>query len=290
MMLTWKLLFGKCMQMVSNFYLDARRNLRVFFHLFRILMISSTESLSKIFSEFMIILIRFGLLMCLYYYLFQFKGGVINGETLQTVAWSMYFSFAYLALNPRRQLTYQISKDIKSGTIEIMLSKPVNYIVYIMSLVTGNKVYAFLINTAIGVAAMLYIFGVPDILYTFEFWVSFPVVFILCLILSSLIYSLIGLLAFWLEEVYPITQVFDKIIMVFSGGYFPIVFFTGGMKAFAVYSPFGASQFISHTVYSSWPETYIKMIGIQVFWILTLSIIMYLLFGLAIKKLSVNGG
>jgi hypothetical protein len=58
----------------------------------------------------------------------------------------------------------------------------------------------------------------------------------------------------------------------------------------ARYSPFGASQFITHTVYESWATSWLMLIGVQVFWILVFALIVSSMFERARKKVSVNGG
>jgi hypothetical protein len=62
------------------------------------------------------------------------------------------------------------------------------------------------------------------------------------------------------------------------------------MYNLALYSPFGASQFITHTVYDSWRTDWFMLIGLQLFWIIVLGFVMYLTFLSASKKVSVNGG
>jgi ABC-type uncharacterized transport system permease subunit len=74
------------------------------------------------------------------------------------------------------------------------------------------------------------------------------------------------------------------------GAYFPVAFFPAILKNISLYTPLGASQFITYAAYPSWAETYMKMFSLQIFWIFILGIVLYFLQKNAFKKLSVNGG
>jgi ABC-type uncharacterized transport system permease subunit len=62
------------------------------------------------------------------------------------------------------------------------------------------------------------------------------------------------------------------------------------MYKFAIYSPFGASMFVSHIVYDSWRVDWYRLMGIQIAWIVILGGLLIWLFKKAGEKVSVNGG
>jgi ABC-2 type transport system permease protein len=97
-------------------------------------------------------------------------------------------------------------------------------------------------------------------------------------------------MAFWIEDINPIFWMVDKMVMILGGSYLPVALFPSFMYKIALYSPFGASQFITHTVYESWKTNWFLLISIQIFWIVILSILAYIVFLKARKKVSVNGG
>jgi ABC-2 type transport system permease protein len=105
-----------------------------------------------------------------------------------------------------------------------------------------------------------------------------------------LIYSIVGLLSFWIEDIKPVYWIVDKAVMILGGSYLPVALFPKAMYQIAVWSPFGASQFITHTVYESWTINYVKMFSIQVLWVIILGTFVYIMFNRAHKKVSVNGG
>ena len=109
-------------------------------------------------------------------------------------------------------------------------------------------------------------------------------------ILGLIIYSLIGLLAFFIEDVRPIYWIVDKLVMVLGGSYLPISMFPRFMKIIAFISPLGAINFASSTVYESFNDEYMVRIGLQVLWIIIFGIILKYLYKKSREKAMINGG
>jgi ABC-type uncharacterized transport system permease subunit len=78
--------------------------------------------------------------------------------------------------------------------------------------------------------------------------------------------------------------------MILGGSYLPVALFPVFMYKLAIFSPFGASQFITHSVYDSWQSNWYMLLGIQLFWIIVLSLVAYVMFAKARQKVSINGG
>ncbi len=232
---------------------------------------------------------RCGILLVLYWYVFRFQGGEINGVTFQVAAWSMFLYFSFMTLR-LRDTAKSIMQDIKSGTIEVLLSKPIQYLSYRMWWQFGAGLYPFLVTTVLGVLALWLSVGIPSTMQSGFFAGTLAIVFILGSFLSLFIYSIVGLLSFWIEDVKPLYWIVDKAVMILGGSYLPVALFPKIMYQIAIWSPFGASQFVTHTVYETWQQSWVHMIGIQLAWVIVLGIIVVIMFGRAHKKVSVNGG
>ncbi|MFZ2205388.1 MAG: ABC-2 family transporter protein [Minisyncoccia bacterium] len=232
---------------------------------------------------------RCGVLLILYWHIFKIKGGEINGLTFQVASWSMFIYFSFMTLR-LRDLASSIMQDIKSGTVEILLSKPINYLMYRIWWQFGAGLYPFFVATVLGSIALWFFVGIPSTMTTLFFFTSLGIVFLLSTVLSLLVYSVVGLLSFWIEDIKPLYWIVDKAVMVLGGSYLPVALFPKAMYQVAIWSPFGASQFITHTVYESWKYEYLKMFGIQLFWIIILGVSVVYIFSRAHKKVSVNGG
>jgi len=78
--------------------------------------------------------------------------------------------------------------------------------------------------------------------------------------------------------------------MILGGSYLPVALFPTFMFKIALWSPFGASQFVTHTVYKTWQTNWYQLVGIQLFWIVLLGLVVYFMFESAKQKVVVNGG
>ena len=232
---------------------------------------------------------RCGVLLLLYAYVFDIQGGGIGGTTFLVVAWSIFFYFAFSVLR-LRDIARAVMEDVQSGNVEILLSKPIAYLSYKMWWQFGSGFPSFLLLTTVGTLVLTALLGFPSTMAENIFLPTLGVVFVLGTILSLTMYLIVGLLAFWIEDITPIFWIIDKGVMILGGSYLPISLFHPVMYKLAVYSPFGASQLITHTVTEAWKIQWLEQLGIQLFWILVLALVMYVLFARARRKVSVNGG
>ena len=232
---------------------------------------------------------RCGLLLLLYWYVFQLNNGVVNGTTFIYSAWSIFFYFSFLIFR-LRNISDGIMYDVKTGNVEVLFNKPVSYLLYRIWWQIGSGLYSFVVISFLGIIVLGLLLGFPS---TMQIWLFVPTYLLTLLcgsILTLLIYIIIGLLAFWIEDVNPVIWIVDKAIMILGGSYLSVALFPDIMYKIAVYSPFGASQLMSHTVLTPWQTNWYYLVGVQFVWILLLGVVVYLMFGKAKQNVSVNGG
>lgn len=243
----------------------------------------------RVLTEMVSLIARCGLLLILYAYVFKLNGGSINGLPYNIAAWSMflYFGFYTLRLGSIARL---IMQDVQSGNVEVLFNKPVSYLGYRIWWQIGSGLFPFLVAMTFGSLALVALVGIPETMQLPIFLPTVTLVFVLAIILSLLVYGIVGLLAFWVEDTNPIFWMVDKAVMILGGSYLPVAMFPPFLYKLSLYSPFGASQFMTHTVYEGWQLEWLSLVGIQIFWIIALTIVMALLFNKARAKVSVNGG
>lgn len=232
---------------------------------------------------------RCGILLTLYWYVFTLKGGSVNGVSFQLIAWSMFFYFVFSSFR-LRDIAKAIMQDVQSGNVEVLFNKPITYLLYRVWWQIGSGIYSFIVTSTLGTLVLASIIGFPTTMALPIFIPTFILVFISATILTLILYGILGLLAFWIEDVTPAFWIVDKSVMILGGSYLPIALFPSVMYKLALFSPFGASQFVTHTVYESWQYTWYTLFGIQLFWIGILSVIILIMFNKARRKVSVNGG
>lgn len=243
----------------------------------------------RLFVDTVSLIARCGILLILYWYVFKLNGGLVNGVTYNIVAWSMFFYFAFSTLR-LRDISRSIMRDVQSGNIEVFLNRPVSYLSYKTWWQIGSGIYSFLLVTILGSIGLFFIIGIPQTMTIDIFLPTLFLVFLGASILTLLVYALVGVLAFWIEDIDPVYWIVDKAVMILGGSYLPIALFPTFLYKIALYSPFGASQFITHTVNESWKSDWYVLILTQLFWIIVSGITLYLLYSKAKNKLSVNGG
>jgi len=220
---------------------------------------------------------RCGILLLLYWYVFRLNNGTIHNVAFTVAAWSMFFYFAFSSLR-LRDISRMIMQDVRSGNVEVLFSKPISYISYRMWWQVGTGLYQSIVIFIVGSGILFYTVGLPGVMSTYLFIPTFLLVVLLAVVLSLLIYTVVGLLAFWIEDINPIFWVVDKAVMILGGSYLPIALFPNTLYTVALWSPFGASQFISHTVHEAWAGEWMLKVGIQVLWVGVFGVITTLLF------------
>ncbi len=265
------------------------KEIRIAIKIIKTLVKDSIHYPSRLYANMFIVISRLGVILLLYSYVFKLNGGVVNGMTYIVVAWSMFFYFIFSNLNLRHIARF-MTEDIKSGNIEVFLSKPISYLSYKIWWTFGKNFYNFIFVGFIGFIILFLIIGIPKSMTIGLFIPTLLLQFILASTLIIIIYGIVGLFAFWIEEVAPIFWIVDKSVMVLGGSYLPVALFPNFLYKIAIYSPFGASMFVSQIVYDTWKVNWMGLVLIQIFWIIILGIFMIWLFKRAKDKVSVNGG
>lgn len=265
------------------------KEIRLATKILRTLVKDHIQYLDRLIVDTIVILARCGILLILYWYVFGLSNGVINGTTFLFAAWSIFFYFSFSVLR-LRDISRAIMQDIQTGNVEVLFSKPISYLSYRMWWQIGSGLYSFVVITILAVIALALIIGFPGTMTIGIFVPTFILTFLCGSILSLFLYSIVGLLSFWIEDINPVFWIVDKAVMILGGSYLPVALFPAFMYKIALYSPFGASLFVTHTVYESWQTNWYQLIGIQLFWIILTGLIVYFMFKKAKQRVSVNGG
>ncbi len=208
---------------------------------------------------------------------------------IQNALWSMsmYFVVFWLGF---RNLYKSFDKDIKSGDVEIYLLRPSHYVWQKVIQQLGEGMLPFLFSLITSFVVSYFLVGLPIVNSPFGLFIlAVIVIFILSQILTMLIFVLVGLATFWLEDSEPIYFIVSKLIMILGGAWVPVAFFPSFLQKIAEYSPFGASMSLTFAMYPNFMEKFYFWVGINILWIILLGIFAYFVSKNAYRKLSVNG-
>ena len=216
----------------------------------------------------------------------------IKIETPITVQMAVCSIAAYFCLLSIRfkNLFDAINDDIKLGNIEVMLNRPVNYLVYRIINQLGNDLFAFVVPVIFSFLLIPIIVGVPQIQLNILYVLGIIAVSLLGLLVVALLYAVIGFTAFWIEDARPVYWLVDKGVLLLGGSYLPIAFYPEWLKLFVYFTPFGSSMFVSHIFYPDFLEKLPMLLASQIFWIIVLIWLNSMVFKKAKTHLTINGG
>ncbi len=260
-----------------------------YFSIAKIALKNRFASPQKIFWQVVALTLRFLILFSAYRYAYHYFGKDIQGVSFPVAIWSMAFYTILLSFGMRMMFN-KIQSDVLSGSVENLFTKPVSYLLTKASWVLGEGFPSFLFNLCIIFFILIVSVGFPLPDYSVMWLFQAFIIVILGLILSLILYAIIGMAAFWLDNATPIYMIIDKTLMVFGGSYMPVAMFPNSMKLFAVYSPFGSALFGTHIFNSNFSQVWTQYVSIQIFWIVILSGVCIFVFRRVSRKLSINGG
>lgn len=186
----------------------------------------------------------------------------------------------------RNFLSEVVAKDIKDGRLSIFLVRPMSYFRYIITREIGRASLATFLSVLSQLIVILF-FSSSLILQTS----LLPLLIILlmlplALLMELLLSYLIGLIAFWAEEVDGLYAVIDRLKKFFAGGYFPLSLLPPVFVHVSFLLPFAYSFFVPAQLYLGKIDiqTGLQGIGIQLIWILLLYGVIQIVWRLGLKK------
>jgi ABC-2 type transport system permease protein len=185
-----------------------------------------------------------------------------------------------------------VNEDIHSGGIAKYITKPVSYILFRLAGVLGQKFSSMITMILLTVASL------STLYFTFGYQIKplsvllFVPALILAAILNYYIFFCISMFAFWLTEIGSFFHAMKVVIMVLSGGVFPIEVFGSSFITISKFLPLSYTINVPIRILtgSAVLEEAFQVLVIQLFWILLLSVLSNILWNKGIKKYVAVGG
>lgn len=211
-------------------------------------------------------------------------------EFFGVFTWGMLVWYLTLAqvLAASTDVVKVVNKDVREGTIAVMLSKPYHYVTGLLARHAGEASMHKLVTVALAIPIVLLMGGSKLTLMGIVFG---TIASILSLVLNFLIRMSLGLIAFWTEDASPYRWIYQKILFIFGGLVFPLDILPATVQwiakilppAFVVYYP--ARLFVDF----SWDLAF-YVLGVQMIFLVALSAICYVVYKMAIRGVNINGG
>jgi len=210
---------------------------------------------------------------------------IISGLTLQEMITYILIGNFFNAII-RNFLSNGIARDIKDGRLSLFLIKPIGYFSYILSQEVGRISLATILSVLS--SALVIVFFINTFIWNFDIaylLVIFAMI-IFAFITELLLSYLIGLIAFWTDEVEGLYATIDRIKKFFSGGYFPLNLLSPAFVQISLILPFAYSFFIPAQLYLKKFDLSVGLKGllVQIIWIIVLYGIIRIVWNRGLKK------
>ncbi len=180
-----------------------------------------------------------------------------------------------------------IADKIQSGDIAMDMLLPLDFQLYNYVGRIGDFIFYIFTNGLPSVLISVILFGISppaSILAGAEFMVSI----ILSVTIAFFIEFILGMLSFYTTNGWGIQQIKVAVIGFFSGALVPIAFFPDWLKAVINVLPLKDMVYTPIAIYLGIAEG--KVIVMQLVWILMLFVASRIVYGIAVRKLTVQGG
>ena len=229
-----------------------------------------------------------GVFMALWSTAFRVSGvGELAGYSLVEIVWYLAMTET-ITLSTSRAFV-DISDAVKSGDLAYTLTRPVSYPFFQVAQSLGNSLPRLGLNllTASAVVALGVGVGAGSLPGIAAFFVTAA----LALLLDALIAVLIGLSAFWIEEVMPIFWIYQKLLFTIGGLFMPLEMLPLWLRRISMWLPFRYVANVPARVFVAfeWREALGAAAG-QVAYIVVMTVLVLLVWRVAQRRMVVHGG
>jgi ABC-2 type transport system permease protein len=186
-------------------------------------------------------------------------------------------------------LTRRIDQEVRSGQLAYQLGKPCSYILYNYAQYMGERLVRLIMNSVVGAVLALIMVGLPH--FTWQGVLVWPLTVFMAVSIDFVIYFSIGLLAFWTEETQPFTLIVSRLTLVLGGVMAPLEIFPQPLRGIAQALPFsvilyGPSRILVHFE----ADRFWQLLLQQILTLIVVSMILLLVYQVAIRRVNINGG
>jgi ABC-2 type transport system permease protein len=243
---------------------------------------------SELFLRSISMVLFMGVFMALWSTAFAAGGdGEVAGYSLAEIVW--YLAMTETVALSTSRIFMDISEAVKSGDLAYTLTRPISYPFFQVANSLGNSAPRFALNlvTASMVVALGVGFGAGSLPGLLAFFVTAG----LALVLDALIAVLIGLAAFWMEEVMPVYWIYQKLLFTVGGLFLPLEMFPAWLRKIAEWLPF---RYVTNVpartfVAFEWRDVLFAAGG-QVAYIAVMGGLVVLVWRAAQRRMVVHGG
>ena len=228
-------------------------------------------------------------LISLWNFLYSDPNTLINGYSFNQMIWYLLLAEIITFGSGSKVATDEIKNTIKNGNIAYQVTKPYNYILFIICKFIADTFVRFILFLIVAVILGLSFAGPIEGFNPISLIPAIPVFFFAVLIFG-MVRILISLSAFWVEDSHPFQMVYQKFVLIF-GVLFPLEMFPKFIQTIIKFTPvYGVSYGPAKLIIDFNLDILISVLTSQIITIIVVSILLSIVYGRGVKKLNVNGG
>jgi ABC-2 type transport system permease protein len=232
------------------------------------------------------------LFMCIFIALWVAAFGIsgqpsIAGYSLADMVW--YLAMTETVTLSSSRIFFQISEAVKAGDIAYTLTRPMSYPLSQVARSLGASCPRFALNFITGsiVAAV----GTGQLAGSSAGLAAFLGLAAIAMLLDALVAVLIGLLAFWIEEVTPAFWIYQKLLFTVGGLFLPLEVFPESLRRLARWMPFQYIAYAPARAFVDFDARFVVLtLAGQLGYVLALLGVIAFAWARARKRLVVHGG
>ena len=245
-----------------------------------------------------------GVFMALWTTAFSVSGRAeLEGYRLAEMVW--YLAMTETITLSSSRVFVEISEAVKAGNLAYELARPLSYPFFQVANSLGNSAPRFARNLLTAAAVVGLGMGQVSVLApsaslgidsaegagSLPGLVTFLGMAALALLLDSLVALLIGLLAFWIEEVMPVFWIYQKLLFTVGGLFLPLEMFPDWLRRVSAWLPFQFIAYVPARAFVAFePEFVLRAVAGQVAYVAILAALVVLVWRRAQRRLVVHGG
>ena len=209
----------------------------------------------------------------------------IAGFALRDTIW--YLVMSETIMLSRMRVATKIAEEVRDGSLAYTVGRPYSYLLYQFFHSFGDTLLRLLINFIAGSILVTALIGPLPIS-------NLPAIIIsvlLALVLDFCIIGMIGLLAFFTEDVNSFEIIYQKILFILGGMIIPLDFLPAWLRDISLALPFNTIIYAPSRLFVQFDTArWLNTIALQVIWIGIMAVALSLLFRWGMRRVSINGG
>ena len=244
---------------------------------------------SSLIFKFIGFAVVMSVLISLWNFLYSDPNTLINGYSFNQMIWYLLLAEIITFGSGSKVATDEIKNTIKNGNIAYQVTKPYNYILFIICKCIADTFIRFILFLIVAVILGLTFAGPIEGFNPISLIPAIPVFFFAVLIFG-MVRILISLSAFWVEDSHPFQMVYQKFVLIF-GVLFPLEMFPKFIQTIIKFTPvYGVSYGPAKLIIDFNLDILISVLASQIITIIVVSCLLAIVYGRGVKKLNVNGG